>query len=208
MLRAYDKATGQELGAVYMPAPQTGSPMTYFYNGKQYIVVAISGASYTGELARIQTSVVSARSFRRGGPRPPRFSRSFSSRISLQLRRYFSRSHRLASTRSVADAIRQAASLAVRRARVRDRAAGRRARAERDRRHRQGHVRRGAAGRHRGSRQRRADRKNEDGRRPTAKASTRSSIFGPASTSSRSRCRGSTPSSAKGSSCRRTSPRP
>ena len=50
MLRAYDKATGSDVGAVYMPAPQTGSPMTYFYNGKQYIVVAISGASYTGEL--------------------------------------------------------------------------------------------------------------------------------------------------------------
>jgi quinoprotein glucose dehydrogenase len=50
MLRAYDKATGQDAGAVYMPAPQTGSPMTYFYNNKQYILVAISGASYTGEL--------------------------------------------------------------------------------------------------------------------------------------------------------------
>ena len=50
MLRAYDKATGDDVGAVYMPAPQTGSPMTYLYNGKQYIVVAISGASYTGEL--------------------------------------------------------------------------------------------------------------------------------------------------------------
>jgi quinoprotein glucose dehydrogenase len=50
MLRAYDKATGQEVGAVYMPAPQSGSPMTYMYNGKQYLVVAISGASYTGEL--------------------------------------------------------------------------------------------------------------------------------------------------------------
>jgi quinoprotein glucose dehydrogenase len=50
MLRAYDKATGADAGAVFMPAPQTGSPMTYMYNGKQYIVVAISGASYTGEL--------------------------------------------------------------------------------------------------------------------------------------------------------------
>ena len=26
-----------------MPAPQTGSPMTYMLNGRQYIVVAISG---------------------------------------------------------------------------------------------------------------------------------------------------------------------
>ena len=50
MLRAYDKSTGQEVGAVYMPAPQTGSPMTYMLNGKQYIVVAISGGAYSGEL--------------------------------------------------------------------------------------------------------------------------------------------------------------
>jgi quinoprotein glucose dehydrogenase len=49
MLRAYDKATGNEIGAVYMPAPQTGSPMTYMLNGTQYLVVAISGANYSGE---------------------------------------------------------------------------------------------------------------------------------------------------------------
>jgi quinoprotein glucose dehydrogenase len=50
MMRAYDKATGQEVGAVYLPAPQSGSPMTYLYNGKQYIVVAVSGGNYSGEL--------------------------------------------------------------------------------------------------------------------------------------------------------------
>jgi quinoprotein glucose dehydrogenase len=50
MLRAYDKATGQDVGAVYMPAPQTGSPMTYFHNGKQYVVLAIAGAGYSAEL--------------------------------------------------------------------------------------------------------------------------------------------------------------
>jgi quinoprotein glucose dehydrogenase len=50
MLRAYDKMTGQDVGAVYMPAPQTGSPMTYLHNGKQHIVVAISGAGYSAEL--------------------------------------------------------------------------------------------------------------------------------------------------------------
>ena len=50
MLRAYDKATGADAGAVYMPAPQTGSPMTYLLNGRQYIVVAISGPSFPGEL--------------------------------------------------------------------------------------------------------------------------------------------------------------
>jgi quinoprotein glucose dehydrogenase len=50
MLRAYDKKTGREVGAVYMPAPQSGSPMTYSYRGEQYLVVAISGAQYAGEL--------------------------------------------------------------------------------------------------------------------------------------------------------------
>jgi quinoprotein glucose dehydrogenase len=49
MLRAYDKATGAQVGAVLMPAPQSGSPMTYSVDGKQYIVVAVSGGSYTGE---------------------------------------------------------------------------------------------------------------------------------------------------------------
>lgn len=49
MLRAYDKATGKEVGAVYMPAPQSGSPMTYMIHGKQYIVVAVSGGPYSGE---------------------------------------------------------------------------------------------------------------------------------------------------------------
>ena len=50
MLRAYDKATGKDAGAVYMPAPQSGSPMTYMLNGQQYIVLAISGGAYSGEL--------------------------------------------------------------------------------------------------------------------------------------------------------------
>jgi quinoprotein glucose dehydrogenase len=49
MLRAYDKATGKEVGTVMMPAPQSGSPMTYMLNGRQYIVVAVSGGQYSGE---------------------------------------------------------------------------------------------------------------------------------------------------------------
>ena len=49
MFRAYDKATGKEVGSVFMAAPQSGSPMTYMADGKQYIVNAISGGSYSGE---------------------------------------------------------------------------------------------------------------------------------------------------------------
>jgi quinoprotein glucose dehydrogenase len=48
-LHAYDKETGREIGAIYLPAPQSGSPMTYMLNGKQYIVVAVGGATYSGE---------------------------------------------------------------------------------------------------------------------------------------------------------------
>ncbi len=49
-LRAYDKATGADAGQIFMPAPQTGSPMTYSLNGTQYIAVAVSGPGYPGEL--------------------------------------------------------------------------------------------------------------------------------------------------------------
>ncbi len=54
MLRAYDKSTGAEVGAVYMPAPESGAPMTYMLDGKQYIVVAVSGGAYSGELLALR----------------------------------------------------------------------------------------------------------------------------------------------------------
>jgi quinoprotein glucose dehydrogenase len=49
MLRAYDQGSGREVGAVWLPAPQSGSPMTFMLNGRQYIVVAVSGGNYSGE---------------------------------------------------------------------------------------------------------------------------------------------------------------
>jgi quinoprotein glucose dehydrogenase len=50
MLRAYDKLTGRDLAAIELPAPQSGSPMTYMLNGRQFIVIAVSGNNYPGEL--------------------------------------------------------------------------------------------------------------------------------------------------------------
>jgi quinoprotein glucose dehydrogenase len=53
LLRAYDKATGADVeGQVELPARQTGSPMTYMHDGKQYIVLAVSqsGANAGAEL--------------------------------------------------------------------------------------------------------------------------------------------------------------
>jgi quinoprotein glucose dehydrogenase len=49
-LRAYDKSTGEEKGAVFIPIVTTGAPMTYLHDGKQYIVVAL-GSSNGASLA-------------------------------------------------------------------------------------------------------------------------------------------------------------
>ena len=50
MLRAYDKSTGAELGAVEMPGRASGSPMTYEIDGVQYLAVAVSGPNLPGRL--------------------------------------------------------------------------------------------------------------------------------------------------------------
>jgi hypothetical protein len=42
MLRAYDNNTDQ-VGAVLLPARQSGGPMTCMVDGKQYIIVVVSG---------------------------------------------------------------------------------------------------------------------------------------------------------------------
>jgi quinoprotein glucose dehydrogenase len=48
-VRAYNKMTGEQIGEVRVPAPVLGMPMTYTLNGRQYIVVGVSGGNYTGE---------------------------------------------------------------------------------------------------------------------------------------------------------------
>ncbi|MDG1997047.1 MAG: PQQ-binding-like beta-propeller repeat protein [Emcibacteraceae bacterium] len=49
MLRAYDKMTGDQVGEVWMPAGQSGSPMTYVIDGRQYLMISVSGGAYPGE---------------------------------------------------------------------------------------------------------------------------------------------------------------
>lgn len=49
MLRAYNKDTGEQVGEVFLPAPVTGHPMTYAVDGRQFIVVGVSGGNYSGE---------------------------------------------------------------------------------------------------------------------------------------------------------------
>ena len=48
--RAYDKTTGEVVSEMELPAGVSGAPMTYFHEGRQYIVMAISGIGFEGEL--------------------------------------------------------------------------------------------------------------------------------------------------------------
>jgi quinoprotein glucose dehydrogenase len=50
MFRAFDKKTGAIVWEMEMPAGVSNAPMTYMADGRQYIVVAVSGRQYPGEL--------------------------------------------------------------------------------------------------------------------------------------------------------------
>jgi quinoprotein glucose dehydrogenase len=48
--RSYDKATGEIVSEILLPANTTGVPMTYMLNNKQYIVVSVSAPARPAEL--------------------------------------------------------------------------------------------------------------------------------------------------------------
>jgi glucose dehydrogenase len=49
MFRAYDKATGKVLWETELPAGTTGAPMSYMFEGKQYVVVAVGSRDHPAE---------------------------------------------------------------------------------------------------------------------------------------------------------------
>ncbi|MDG2163167.1 MAG: pyrroloquinoline quinone-dependent dehydrogenase, partial [Gammaproteobacteria bacterium] len=49
-LRAHDKMTGEILAEIELPNAQTGVPMTYEHNGKQYLVMVVSGGGTAAEI--------------------------------------------------------------------------------------------------------------------------------------------------------------
>ncbi|HXV59045.1 MAG TPA: pyrroloquinoline quinone-dependent dehydrogenase [Vicinamibacteria bacterium] len=53
-LRAHDKATGEILAEIELPANQTGVPMTYLHEGVQYIVVAVGASDHPAELVALR----------------------------------------------------------------------------------------------------------------------------------------------------------
>lgn len=50
LFRAHDKASGEILFEMELPATQTGVPMTYEHDGKQYIAMVVSGGATPAEI--------------------------------------------------------------------------------------------------------------------------------------------------------------
>ena len=53
MFRAYDKETGEIISEFELPGNQTGHPMTYMIDGRQYIVVAVGARNQPAELVAL-----------------------------------------------------------------------------------------------------------------------------------------------------------
>jgi len=54
VLRAHDKATGRIVVEIELPAPQTGIPVSYLHEGRQYVVVAVAGPDSPAELVGLR----------------------------------------------------------------------------------------------------------------------------------------------------------
>jgi quinoprotein glucose dehydrogenase len=50
ILRALDKATGETIAEIALPNVQTGLPMTYMHEGRQYVVLSVGGGGDPAEL--------------------------------------------------------------------------------------------------------------------------------------------------------------
>lgn len=53
VFHAVDKATGEELGTIALPAPTNAAPMTFQHQGRQYIVAAVANADHPAALVAL-----------------------------------------------------------------------------------------------------------------------------------------------------------
>ena len=53
LLHAYDKKTGEDIAQIPMPGMQTGVPMTYVHQGRQFILVPVAANAATGTTAQL-----------------------------------------------------------------------------------------------------------------------------------------------------------
>jgi quinoprotein glucose dehydrogenase len=65
ILHAYDKKTGENIAEIAMPGSQTAVPMSYMYQGRQFVVVAVAGRP-AGQLVAFSLPVPAAATTGRG----------------------------------------------------------------------------------------------------------------------------------------------
>jgi quinoprotein glucose dehydrogenase len=53
VFRAHDKASGEIVAEIELPATQSGVPMTYMHGGRQYIVMAVGGRGFPAGLVAL-----------------------------------------------------------------------------------------------------------------------------------------------------------
>jgi quinoprotein glucose dehydrogenase len=53
LLHAYDKKTGEDIAQIPMPGMQTGVPMTYIHQGRQFILLPVAANAQTGATAQL-----------------------------------------------------------------------------------------------------------------------------------------------------------
>src|SRR5262249_22558819 len=53
LLHAYDKKTGEDIAEIPMPGMQTGVPMTYVHQGRQFVLVPVAANAQTGTTAQL-----------------------------------------------------------------------------------------------------------------------------------------------------------
>jgi quinoprotein glucose dehydrogenase len=69
ILHAYDKQTGEDLAQIPMPAMQTGVPMTYVHQGRQFILVAVGAGAGNSTAPQLLAFALPAEGGRGGGGR-------------------------------------------------------------------------------------------------------------------------------------------
>jgi quinoprotein glucose dehydrogenase len=67
ILHAYDKKTGEDIAQLPMPGMQTGVPMTYVHQGRQFILVAAGANQQTGSTAQLVAYALPVPGNRGGG---------------------------------------------------------------------------------------------------------------------------------------------
>ena len=67
LLHAYDKKTGEDIAQIPMPGMQTGVPMTYVHQGRQFILVPVAATAATGSTAQLVAFALPAPAAAGGG---------------------------------------------------------------------------------------------------------------------------------------------